>query len=152
MENNDKIKAAEVRTEIAWEAYLLTKKMRRILDLYESVENEDYVRDWFSEYYPFHMSFDELIFEVDNWAEMLDKSSMKFENKKGELTCPYCGKDDVDSIDMFEQGENNYVHAYRCNKCNGTFTDIYELHYVGYADDDGHRYDENGERIKENNE
>ncbi len=151
METNEKIKALEVRTDIAFEVYLIAKKMQRILDLYESVD-EDYLCNWFCEEYPFHMSFDELICEVEYWAEVLDKTVKKFENKKGELTCPYCGKDDVDTIDMFEQGENNYHRAYRCNKCKNTFTDIYELHYVGYADDDGHRYDENGDRIKEKNE
>lgn len=151
MESNEKIKALEVRTDIAFEVYLIAKKMKRILDLYDSVDDEDYVCDWFETDYPFHMSFDELIFEVFKWAETLEKTE-KIGIKKEELTCPYCGKDDVETIDMFEQGENNYLRAYRCNKCKNTFTDIYELHYVGYADDDGHRYDENGERIKEKNE
>lgn len=151
MESNEKIKAFEVRTDIEFEVYLIAKKMQRILDLYESVD-EDYVCDWFTEDYPFHLSFDEMIGAVYNWAETLEKTEKMFGIKKEELTCPYCGKDDVETIDMFEHGENNYLRAYRCNKCKNTFTDIYELHYVGYADDDGHRYDENGERIKEKNE
>lgn len=151
MESNEKIKALEVRTDIAFEVYLIAKKMKRILDLYESVD-EDYVFDWFANDCPFHLSFDEMICAVYNWAETLEKTEKKFGIKKEELTCPYCGKDDVETIDMFEQGENNYLRAYRCNKCKNTFTDIYELHYVGYADDDGHKYDENGERIEEKQE
>lgn len=146
MEGKDKIKALEVRTDIACEAYLLAKKMQRILDMYESVD-EEYLGDWFATDYPFDMSFDELIFEVFNWAETLENTEKMFEKKTEELVCPYCGSRDWTYCDS-SQIDNGYVREVECDNCNKHYKDVYELHYVGYADDDGHRYDENGERIE----
>lgn len=152
MERNDKIKAFEVRTDIAWEAHLLAKKMRHILDLYESVENEDYVCDWFSEDYPFHLSFDEIIFEVENWAETLEKTEKMFKKKTEGLVCPYCGSRNWTYYDSTEN-DNRYVREVECNNCNKHYKDVYDIKYSGYIDEHDIEYNHNGcELYKENKE
>lgn len=146
MESNEKIKALEVRTDIAFEVYLIAKKMQRILDLYESVD-QDYVFDWFAEDYPFHLSFDELLFEVYNWADTLEKTEKMFKKKTEELVCPYCGSKDWNYVD-FAQNDDGYVREMECNNCGKHYKDVYDLKYIGYIDEHGAKYDNNGEIVQ----
>lgn len=74
----DKLKMNETKKKVVYEIYGIITHMERLMDFYESVngnhENEIDMEEWFSNNYPFKMSLDETLFEINKFRETLEST------------------------------------------------------------------------------